>query len=129
MLVAGQAHSFSASIIIEVFVKRNVVSKFTEEGFGKIKFVWDIRPLIGKEFFRFASFIGFEKGVQSSCPSQKLHYIEKVYISRPERYKVICFFDDGCFLFSIKPNKLSVIIQTMTSSPTQFSFYGNDVIL
>ena len=56
---------------------------------------------LGKESFRFASFIGFEKGVQSSCPSQKLHYVEKLYISKLERYKFICFFDYGCFLFFI----------------------------
>ena len=56
----------------------------------KVKFVWVIKPLIVKESFRFARFSGFEKGVQSSCSSQKLRYVEKLFISKLDSFA----FDD-----------------------------------
>ena len=58
-------HTLSQLFIIdEILDYRIVVSKFTEYGFigwqlGKIKFVWVIKPLIGEEYFRFASFMDF----------------------------------------------------------------------
>ena len=56
----------------------------------KVKFVWVIKPLIVKESFRFASFSGFEKRVQSSCSSHKLRYVEKLFISKLDSFA----FDD-----------------------------------
>ena len=45
----------------------------------------------------------------------KLHYIEKMYISTIEKYKVVRFFDDWCFLFFIL-NQIQILSTAVKST-------------
>ena len=45
------------------------------------------------KYFSFLCFVGFEKGAQSCCSTQKFHYVGNLYISKPEGNYVAHFFD------------------------------------
>ena len=103
VLVVRQDHFFSASLNQWNLCQEDCCFKFTEKGsirwqFGKIKFVWDTKILIGKNFFSSASFLGFEKWVQSTCATQKLHYAENLYISKFGGNQIVSFFWRMMFL-------------------------------